>query len=93
MYTNQIRKFRQQAGLSQTKLACKIGIAASTLSNFENEKMEPWPKARKAISKALGIKETDLFPKEKDSGAASLPAQAPKSTNQSINGGYPTHGD
>jgi len=30
---------------------------------------------------------------EKDSGAISLQAQAPESTNQSINGGDPTHGN
>lgn len=93
MNTNHIQKYRKQAGISQTKLACKIGTAASTLSAFESGRVEPWPKARKAISKALGIKETDLFPKEKDSGAASLQAQAPKSNNQSINGGYPTYGN
>jgi len=34
-----------------------------------------------------------LITNEKDSGAVSLQAQAPESTNQSINGGDPTHGN
>jgi len=87
MNSNHIQKYRQQAGISQTKLACKIGIAASTLSAFERGRVEPWPKVRKAIAKALGVKEIDLFGNKKESTAVSLTAPA------ALSGDYMTGGD
>lgn len=76
MNTNRIQEYRQQAGVSQTKLACKVGIAASTLSAFESGRVEPWPKVRKALAKALRVKEADLFNNKKESTAVSLTAPA-----------------
>lgn len=61
MFKNRIREKRQELGLSQTKLACLIGMAESTLSNLELGKWKPWPKARRDLAKALGIPEKELF--------------------------------
>jgi len=88
--TNRIQEHRKQAGISQTKLACKVGIAASTLSAFESGRVEPWPKVRKALAKALGVKETDLFGDKNENIAVSLTAPAILSDDYMI-GGDPDH--
>jgi transcriptional regulator with XRE-family HTH domain len=64
MFKNLIRERRQQVGLSQTKLACMLGVAESTLSDLELGKRQAWPKIRKALSRALGETEVELFPEE-----------------------------
>ena len=64
MFNNRIRERRTELGLSQTKLACRIGMAESTLSNLELGKWKPWPKARQDLAKALGMPETELFSEE-----------------------------
>lgn len=64
MFTNRIRERRQELGLSQTKLACLVGMAEPTLSNLELGKWKPWPKARRDIAKALNTIEKELFPDE-----------------------------
>ena len=64
MFTNRIRERRQELGLSQTKLACLVGMAEPTLSNLELGKWKPWPKARRDIAKALNTTEKELFPDE-----------------------------
>lgn len=66
MFSNKIRERRQEIGLSQTRLACLIGMAGSTLSNLELGKWKAWPKARHDLAKALGISIEELFPNEKD---------------------------
>ena len=62
MFKNRIRERREELRLSQTKLACLIGMAGSTLSNLELGKWKPWPKARRDIAKALDVLEEELFP-------------------------------
>ena len=62
MFQNHIRERRQELGLSQTKLACLIGMAESTLSNLELGKWKPWPKARRDLTRTLGVTEKELFP-------------------------------
>lgn len=62
MFKNQIRERRQQLGLSQTKLACMLGVAGSTLSDMELGKRQAWTKIRRALSRALAISEKELFP-------------------------------
>jgi transcriptional regulator with XRE-family HTH domain len=62
MFNNRIRERRTELGLSQTKLACQIGMAESTLSNIELGKWKPWPKAQRDLANALGISERELFP-------------------------------
>ena len=64
MFKNHIRERRMELGLSQTKLACLIGMAESTLSNLELGKWKPWPKARRDLAEALGVSEKELFPDE-----------------------------
>ena len=64
MFNNRIRERRTELGLSQTKLACLIGMAESNLSNLELGKWKPWPKARKDLAKALGVTEEELFPED-----------------------------
>jgi len=61
MFKNRIRERRTELGLSQTKLACLIGMAESTLSNLELGKWKPWPKARKDLARTLGVSEKELF--------------------------------
>jgi ribosome-binding protein aMBF1 (putative translation factor) len=65
METNRIRYFRQKAGLSRTKLADKLGLAASTLTVIELGKLESHPRIRKELSDILGIEEMELFPQQK----------------------------
>ena len=62
MFKNRIKERRKELGFSQTRLACFIGMAGSTLSNLELGKVKPWPKARKDLANALGISERELFP-------------------------------
>jgi transcriptional regulator with XRE-family HTH domain len=64
MHKNLIRKRRQSLGLSQTKLACKAGVAESTLSDLELGKRQAWPKIRKALAEALNVTEKELFPED-----------------------------
>lgn len=66
MFQNRIRERREQLGLSQTKLACLVGMASSTLSSLELGKQKPWPKAKHDLAKALGMSETELFPTEQE---------------------------
>ena len=65
MFQNRIRERREEMGLSQTKLACLIGMAGSTLSNLELGKWKTWPKAREDLVKALETIEEELFPNER----------------------------
>lgn len=62
---NRIRERREQLGLSQTQLACKIGIAQGALSNMELGKWQAWPRVRRALVKALKCSEADLFPSDR----------------------------
>ncbi len=62
MFRNQVRARRKELGLSQTRLACLIGMAESTLSNLELGKWKPWPKARRDLAKVLGVSQQELFP-------------------------------
>ena len=64
MHKNLIRERRQGLGLSQTKLARKVEVAESTLSDLELGKRQAWPKVRKALAEALNVREQELFPEE-----------------------------
>lgn len=61
MFNNRIRERRNELGLSQTKLACLIGMAESSLSNIELGKWKPWPKAKKDLARTLGVSIEELF--------------------------------
>ena len=60
---NLIRQRRGELSISQVRLGTLTGLANNIISDFELEKREPWPRARKALAKALGLPETELFPK------------------------------
>ncbi len=64
MIANNVRKRRIECGLSQTKLACRVGIAASTLSALESDKLYAWPKLRKKLAEELVVPESVLFPEK-----------------------------
>ena len=68
MFKNLVSKRRKELGLSQTKLACLVGIAEPTLSDLELGKRQPWPKIRADLVKALRCSESELFPAEKGGG-------------------------
>ena len=53
MYLEELRKKRNEAGLSQTALAQKIGIARSSLTLIELGKRKPSYEIMVKISKAL----------------------------------------
>lgn len=50
--------------MSQVKLSVLTGLPNSAISDLELGKREPWPRARKALAKALGVPEAELFPAE-----------------------------
>ena len=62
MVSNNLREERVKKGLSVTKLACQVGLAPSTLSEFERGLRQPWPRARAKLSRVLGLSESELFP-------------------------------
>lgn len=68
MRQNRIREKRMELGLSQVQLGCLSGVANSVVSDFELGKRVAWPKARKALARALRIPEAELFPEEKGKG-------------------------
>jgi transcriptional regulator with XRE-family HTH domain len=61
---NLIREKREALKLSQVRLATLTGLANGYISDFELGKREPWPRARKALARALGTTESELFPQE-----------------------------
>ena len=63
---NILREKRGEMGLSQVKLGALTGLPNSIISEFELGKRLPWPRARKAIAKALGVAEKELFPSKKE---------------------------
>lgn len=64
---NRIKEQRERTGLSQTKLACILGVAQGNLSRVETGKMYAWPKLRRALCEALDATEKDLFPTDETS--------------------------
>jgi transcriptional regulator with XRE-family HTH domain len=65
---NIIRQRRQELNLSQVKVANLCGLACSAVSDFENEKRLPWPRAMKALCRVLKVSESELFPVEVKDG-------------------------
>lgn len=67
MRNNRVRQERTAAGLSQVQLSFLSGVASNVISDVELGKREAWPKARKALARALKVAESELFPtKERD---------------------------
>ena len=66
MEANKIRERRQELGLSQVELARRACMASPNLSAIECGRLAPWPKARKALARVLGLPEVQLFPDGQD---------------------------
>lgn len=62
MLINRIKEFRIKGHLSGIRLACMCDLGSSQIYEFENMKREPWPRARRALCKALNVTESELFP-------------------------------
>ncbi len=65
METNQVKEFRERAGLTQVELSRRARIASPNLSSIERGRLVAWPKVRHALAKALKCTEAELFPDEK----------------------------
>ncbi len=62
----QLKKYREQAGLTQAELAASIGVTQQAIANYENQHRAPSVRMCMAIIKALkksGVDVTieDLF--------------------------------
>jgi transcriptional regulator with XRE-family HTH domain len=64
MKKNLIREKRQALGISQVRLGNFAGLPCCSISDFERGVREPWPRARRALARALQCAEDELFPKE-----------------------------
>lgn len=63
---NNLKSRREGMGLSQTRLAVMAGVSNSTVSEIEKGHRTPWPRLRRALAKALGTTEAELFPTDKE---------------------------
>jgi transcriptional regulator with XRE-family HTH domain len=61
---NRIKELREQAGLTQVRLARKVNMASTNLSAIENGRLAPWPKVKRALARALKTSQEELFPEE-----------------------------
>jgi len=61
MFRNLVRERREARGLTQTKLASRLGVAQGVLSDIELGKRYPWPKLRKELALVLDMNERTLF--------------------------------
>lgn len=59
---NLIREKRKAMNLSQVRVGTLTGLSNSVISEFELGKRKPWPRARKALARALNTTESELFP-------------------------------
>ena len=60
---NRIREYREKIGISQSKLALKVGLSQPILSQLETGNgQRPWPKAKRDLCRVLGATEDELFP-------------------------------
>ncbi len=64
MNRNRVREIREKVGMSQVELGCRARIASTNISSIECGRLAAWPKARKALAKALKVPEAELFPRE-----------------------------
>lgn len=61
MKRNNIQELRWEKNISQEELARKARMSQSNLSRIENEYQDPTQSAMIAISKAFGLKVTEVF--------------------------------
>lgn len=70
MRENRLRERRLERGYSQTKLAYLARVPNCVISDCECGRRLPWPKARRALARALKTPERQLFPSEETQGKA-----------------------
>jgi ribosome-binding protein aMBF1 (putative translation factor) len=61
---NRVRQARGVRGLNQRELSELAHTPQSLVSSIERERLRPWPKVAKRLSKVLGIPVRDLFPED-----------------------------
>lgn len=59
---NNLREYREKAGMTQVELARRSRIASTNISNFERGVWVPWDKAKRRLARALKTTEDMLFP-------------------------------
>lgn len=59
---NNIQKYRQASGLSQSQLGSRLGVPQGTVGNWERGLREPSLDTIKKLADALNCKPTDLYP-------------------------------
>ena len=64
MLKDNIRAYREKAGMSQVELARRARIAPQNLSAIECGRLAPWPKAKRTLARVLKCSQDDLFPEE-----------------------------
>jgi transcriptional regulator with XRE-family HTH domain len=68
---SQLKDVRLQRGLTQAQLGALAGIAPQDISSIENGWRTPFPAWRQRISRALNMKEEQLFPEVAGNGRKS----------------------
>jgi putative transcriptional regulator len=62
-FESDLRRYREEAGLSQEALARKVDVSRQTIANIEGGVSEPKVLLAVALAVALGVLVTDLFRK------------------------------
>ena len=66
MLKNNIRAYREKAGMSQVELARRARVASSNISSIECGRLAAWPKAKRALARVLKCSQTELFPEKRE---------------------------
>lgn len=75
-FSENLRRLRTEAGLTQQQMADKVGIPYRSWQNWENGSREPRIAALKTIAKALGVSVDELV--ENDVEKAPPAKKAPR---------------
>ena len=59
---NKVKEVREGIGMSQTELARRARMASQNLCAIENERVVPWPKAKRSLARVLKKSIPELFP-------------------------------
>jgi len=59
---NELRRLRLIQDISQAELARRSGVSPIHISAFERQVVQPWPKARASLARALGVTPGTIWP-------------------------------
>jgi putative transcriptional regulator len=62
-YESRLRKYREDAGFSQERLARELGVSRQTIANIERGVSQPRVMLALAIAAILGVALSELFRK------------------------------